>query len=182
MSAEISFTDEPSKHMGKVSIINGLFVVNHKYVENGLTVIVTQVFDNHDDAENYRINRSRELGLVKNIYIDMGEYYIMVLTQNQCTLIDKNMREKVDKYHWYASVKSGKYIANTVHNGVEMHLHNYIMNFKAGESCSRNDCIHIGHKNKNSLDNRLDNLGVYQRYPRGPLKPYTGKLKPAISP
>ena len=78
----------------------------------------------------------------------------VLLTKNQMVLIDDDDFEKIKYYSWYASynTKLRGYYAMTRIKNKTIYMHRLIMGFP--------DNLDIDHINKNTLDNRKENLRV----------------------
>lgn len=81
----------------------------------------------------------------------------VLLTKNQMVLIDDDDFEKIKYYSWYASynTKLRGYYAMTQIKNKTIYMHRLIMGFP--------DNLDIDHINKNTLDNRKENLRICTR-------------------
>jgi hypothetical protein len=125
-------------------------------------------FKGFEDAEKYRRKRSIELGQVRNICFDMGDYYEMALTGSVRTKIDKNMFALLDKNIWFThnSNKRTSYARMSIsakkgETKKYTFMHNLILNF------TPNNGLTVDHINRDGLDNRLANLRIANKIIQG---------------
>jgi len=83
-------------------------------------------------------------------------YVRIPLTKNQYAIIDKKNEERVNKHLWNAHFDktTGLFYAHARINGKRVQLANFIMNHDTKD----NKFFQIDHINRNSLDNRENNL------------------------
>lgn len=110
-----------------------------------------------EEAEDYKMQRCTELGLVKNIVYDRGDYYEVSLTQGQLAKFDKEDFYKIDQYIWavHKGVTGGYYALTNLketHESLKMHQH--ILNYKPIKD------RYVDHINRDTLDNRKNNLRI----------------------
>lgn len=114
-------------------------------------------FKTFKEADEHRIEIAKKNGIVKNLlYLKIDsetkkEYYEMELQDKTRTKIDISSYDLVDKYIY---TKDNKYVIR----GDEDNTGKRIKIFLHNELCETEDNESVDHINRNSLDNRLNNL------------------------
>jgi hypothetical protein len=145
---------------------------NHKKYTGAIRHLVTGMYQTHivvgnktesrnfesfEEAESHKMERCAELGLVKNVLTDHGDYYEMELTQGKSTKVDKASFNIIDSKVWCVK-KSDNWYASTHVSGSDetIYLHNVLMDF------TPNGTHVVDHINRDPLDNRLANLRIVE--------------------
>jgi len=114
-------------------------------MDNNLIKIADKIILENDQSEDLiNLYKSLRLG-----YIDKGNYYLIPLTQNQWSLIDKADWDLINKTKWFAIKDAKGFYARGKINGKTVALHRYLLN-------PQNEIV--DHINRNTLDNRRSNL------------------------
>lgn len=71
-------------------------------------------------------------------------------------IIDASQKENIEKYMWKYNISKDKKYVYAISNAVG-YLHKYLMDVK------QNDSRLVDHKNRNTLDNRMENLRICTR-------------------
>lgn len=139
------------KYYGSIFERNNRFEV--KITKNNLNLTKSRTFGSYDESYNFVINfNKRNPHLIKNLIEEYDDYLRVHLTKNKYMICDKNDIDLIQKHFWYAVVrKDGLSYATTTIRGKSIKYHNVIMNHTPGE-------LTVDHINRNSLDNRKQNL------------------------
>lgn len=118
-----------------------------------------QSAETYDDA--FRLLKAYNIdnGLtIKNIIIDKGAHYEVLLSKGKAMLFDKDMIAVVQSYLIFADVRDNTTYARTRNlgagGGSPLMMHNIIMAFEP------HDGLTVDHINGNGLDNRKTNLRI----------------------
>jgi hypothetical protein len=145
--AEIIYPNNPHKYLGATTRFrNGKYTVRFDWQVN----TANMAFNTAQEAEQYRMGKSKEYGLVKNLIHDCGDHLEVELTRGQRAKFDREDLPIIDGMIWMATDRRGKFYAT---QGV-VQLHNRIMNFVPANGLT------IDHINNDALDNRKTNLRI----------------------
>lgn len=113
-----------------------------------------------NNCKAIKISKSLSKSVINNIFTECMEYENCVkieLSQGQYAIIDKHMMEKVSIRKWYARrFKNDKYYAYAKIGTKCVGLHRLIMGIDNPE-------IEVDHINRDTLDNRVENLRICSR-------------------